>query len=272
MRILVTNDDGIEAAGLPPLVHALADAGHELVVAAPARNVSGASAAIGRVDPGTRVATVRREGFEGAAAAYAIDGPPGVAVLAGVLGGYGDPPELVVSGINAGANVGNAVLHSGTVGAVLTARNFGVSGLAVSLDEGEPWHWETAARFAADAVALIPLEPAVAVNLNLPSLQYGDVRGLRWATPARSGTVRAVSAGTRDGAIEFAFAEPAEEERPGTDVALLAQGYATITVLTGVGSRVGEDGVVDGASIRRLAEALEGERPELQPIPRSARP
>jgi len=90
VRILVTNDDGIDAAGLPPLVRALAEAGHDLVVAAPARNVSGASAAIGRVDPETRISAVRREGFDRAAAAYAIDGPPGIAVLAGVLGGYGE--------------------------------------------------------------------------------------------------------------------------------------------------------------------------------------
>jgi len=201
-----------------------------------------------------------------------VGGSPGVAVLAGVLGGYGEPPELVVSGINAGANTGNAVLHSGTVGAVLTARNFGVSGLAVSLDEGQAWPWETAARLASETVALLPLEPPVAVNLNSPSLSYADLRGLRWATLARSGTVRAASAGARDGAIEFAFAEAAEPERPGTDVALLGEGYATITVLTGVGSRVGEEGVVDAASIRRLAETLEPARPDLRPVRPSAHP
>ena len=266
MRILVTNDDGIEGAGLPPLVRALAAAGRELVVAAPAQNVSGASAAIGRVGPETRIAVARHDGFAGAAAAFAVDGPPGVAVLAGVLGAYGDPFDLVVSGINAGANTGNAVLHSGTVGAVLTARNFGVSGLAVSLDEGQPWHWETAARFAADTISAVPLEPPVAVSLNCPSLPYDEVRGLRWATLARSGAVRAVSAGTRDGTLEFTFGDPAEEERPGTDVALLAEGYATITLLTGVRGLAGDDGAVDAEAIRRLAESHGSERPELEPV------
>jgi 5'-nucleotidase len=272
VRILVTNDDGIDAAGLPPLVRALAADGHELVVAAPARNVSGASAAIGRIDPGTRIAARRHAGFEAATAAYAVDGPPGVAVLAGVLGAYGAPFDLVVSGINAGANTGNAVLHSGTIGAVLTARNFGVSGLAVSLDEGEPWPWETAARLAAETVPAVPREPAVAVSLNAPSLPYAQVRGLRWATLARSGTVRAVSAGTRDGTLEFAFAAPAEEEQPGTDVALLGEGFATITVLTGVRGLVGHDGTVDGETIRRLAESQESERPELEPVELSTQP
>ena len=270
MRILITNDDGIDAGGLPPLVTALAAAGDEPLVAAPARNVSGASAAIGRIDPGIRIAAERREGFDGAAAAFAVDGPPGVAVLAGVLGAFGDPPDLIVSGINAGANTGNAVIHSGTIGAVLTGRNFGVSGLAVSLDEGEPWPWETAAQVAAETVPSIPVEPAVAVSLNCPSLPYEEVRGLRWATLARSGTVRAVSAGTRDGTLEFAFAQPAEEERPGTDVALLGQGYATITVLTGVRGLVGENGAVDAKSIRRIAESQE--QPELRPVQPSAQP
>jgi 5'-nucleotidase len=272
MRILLTNDDGIEAAGLQPLVSALTASGRELVVAAPARNASGASAAIGRVGPGTRIAVSRHEGFAGATAAFAIDGPPGVAVLAGVLGAYGDPFDLVVSGINAGANTGNAVLHSGTVGAVLTARNFGVSGLAVSLDEGDSWHWETAARLAADTISAVPLEPATAVSLNCPSLPYDEVRGVRWATLARSGTVRAVSAGTRDGTLEFTFGDPAEEERPETDVALLAQGFATITLLTGVRGLVGDDGAVDAESIRRLAESHEPERPELEPLQPPTRP
>jgi 5'-nucleotidase len=252
-------------------VAALAAGGHELVVAAPARNVSGASAAIGRIDPGTRIATGRRDGFQGATAAFAVDGPPGVAVLAGVLGGYGGRFDLVVSGINAGANTGNAVLHSGTIGAVLTARNFGVSGLAVSLEEGEPWLWDTAARFAAETLPAVPLEPAVAVSLNAPSLAFEQVQGLRWATLARSGTVRAVSAGTHDGTLEFAFAEPEEEERPGTDVALLGQGFATITVLTSVRGLVG-DGTVDADAIRRLAEFQEPERPELRPVDPTAQP
>jgi uncharacterized protein YndB with AHSA1/START domain len=64
--------------------------------------------------------------------AYGVDGPPGLSVLAARQGGFGDPPELVVSGINPGHNTGRAVLHSGTVGAALAAANFGVSGLAVS--------------------------------------------------------------------------------------------------------------------------------------------
>ncbi len=272
MRVLVTNDDGISAAGLRPLVEALADAGHEVVVSAPARNVSGASAAIGRIDPGTKISTTANDAFAGVAvSAHAVDGPPGVAVLAGILGAYGEPPQAVVSGINAGANTGNAVLHSGTVGAVLTARNFGVSGLAVSLEEREPWHWETAAALAVQVLPSLPVEPAVALNLNCPAGPRDGVRGLRWATLARSGTVRAVAAGTHDGALEFTFGEPAMPESEASDVALLAGGFATVTLLSGIRGLAAAGVSVDADSVRQLAAALEGEHPELRPVRPAAR-
>lgn len=134
-RVLVTNDDGVESPGLAPLVRAVVQQGHEVVVVAPDRDMSGSAAAIGQihVDQGVEATPVELEGLAGVPA-HAVDGPPGLCVLAARLGGFGDPPELVVSGINPGCNTGRAVLHSGTVGAALTAANFGCRGLAVSLD------------------------------------------------------------------------------------------------------------------------------------------
>ena len=84
----------------------------------------------------TRASTPARVELPGLAGvpAYALDGAPGLCVLAARLGGFGDPPDVVMSGINPGCNTGRAVLHSGTVGAALTAANFGVRGLAVSID------------------------------------------------------------------------------------------------------------------------------------------
>lgn len=267
MRILVTNDDGIGAGGLPPLVSALTTSGHEVVVVAPAQNVSGASAAIGRIDPGTRIGATARDDFDGyGVPAFAIDGPPGVAVLASLLGAFGAEPELVVSGINAGANTGNAVLHSGTVGAVLTARNFGVSGLAVSVDEGDTWQWETAAALAADVVPMIGANRVVALNLNCPARRLVDVAEMRWAELARGGTVRAVAASSRDGSLEFEFAEPTVRERPDSDVALLAAGHATLTALSGILGLTPESDVVDAAAVAAVAAALASETPELEPV------
>jgi 5'-nucleotidase len=133
--VLVTNDDGVESAGLHALVRALVDAGHDVLVVAPASDMSGSGAAIGSIhlDQHIDAEKVELPGLAGVPA-YAVDGPPGLCVLAARLGGFGDRPELVVSGINPGCNTGRAVLHSGTVGAALTAANFGGRGLAVSID------------------------------------------------------------------------------------------------------------------------------------------
>jgi 5'-nucleotidase len=135
MKVLVTNDDGVASPGLHALARALVDDGHDVIVVAPDREMSGSAAAIGQVHleegiDAERVDLPRLDGVP----AYAVSGPPGLCVLTARLGGFGDPPDLVVSGINPGCNTGRAVLHSGTVGAALTAANFGCRGLAVSID------------------------------------------------------------------------------------------------------------------------------------------
>jgi 5'-nucleotidase len=135
MKVLVTNDDGIDAPGLHALVRALVAGGRDVVVVAPTRDMSGSGAAIGQVHLDQHIDARRVELPDlPDVPAYALDGAPGLCVLAARLGGFGDPPDVVVSGINPGCNTGRAVLHSGTVGAALTAANFGVRGLAVSID------------------------------------------------------------------------------------------------------------------------------------------
>ncbi len=135
MKVLVTNDDGVGSAGLHALARALVAAGRDVLVVAPDRDMSGSGAAIGRIHVDEHIDAERVElpGLAGVPA-YAVDGPPGLCVLAARLGGFGDSPDVVVSGINPGCNTGRAVLHSGTVGAALTAANFGGRGLAVSID------------------------------------------------------------------------------------------------------------------------------------------
>lgn len=135
MKVLVTNDDGIEAVGLHALARALVADGRDVVVVAPDSDRSGSGAAIGHINIEAPIDATRVElpGLPDVPA-YSVDGPPGLCVLAARLGGFGTPPELIVSGINPGCNTGRAVLHSGTVGAALTGANFGLSGLAVSID------------------------------------------------------------------------------------------------------------------------------------------
>jgi 5'-nucleotidase len=190
VRILVTNDDGIDSEGLQVLVRAMAAHG-EVTVVAPDDEYSGASAALGalhRIKP-----EVHQTSMDGAAAAWAVSGPPALCVMFARLGAFGPPFDLVVSGINPGVNVGRSVYHSGTVGAALTARAGGVSGVAVSQAvqgfgvEGQGWdemltgqQWESAASVA-DAVvgALVAstLSSPVVVNVNVPNRPIGEIAG-----------------------------------------------------------------------------------------------
>ena len=129
MRILVTNDDGIDSLGLHELARSIAELG-EVTVVAPDKEYSGAGAAIGAVHlirPEVHDAYI-----EGIQTSWSVSGPPGLCVIYARLGLFGDPFDLVVSGINPGINVGRSVYHSGTVGAALTARNGGITGIAVS--------------------------------------------------------------------------------------------------------------------------------------------
>jgi 5'-nucleotidase len=194
MRILVTNDDGIEAPGIEHLAAAMVGLG-EVVIIAPDREFSGASAAIGAIWEEHPVITRRDVPIEGVTEAWAVDGPPALAVMYARLGAFGDPFDLVVSGINPGANVGRSVYHSGTIGACLSGRNGGWSGVAVSQAasgwgvEGQAWSdvikqqkWATAAAvarsFAEGLIAELPSSPVVA-NLNVPNVELDDLDGWR---------------------------------------------------------------------------------------------
>lgn len=225
MRILVTNDDGVGAPGLAALTRALVrwtkEAGgdgpaapHEIVVVAPSTNYSGAGAAVGSVTDGTAIA-YQRAVVEGAGAveAYGVDASPALSVIAGALGAVGPKPDLVLSGINHGVNVGRSVLHSGTVGAALTAGQLGISALAVSLRAGaDPDPWESAADLA---VALVPLLAAAPVgtvlNLNVPHLPPDQIRGLRWARVGGAGLIKAARGG---GPSAWEAPNPEEMEGP----------------------------------------------------------
>jgi 5'-nucleotidase len=239
-RVLVTNDDGIESAGLHILAAALDEAGYDIMVIAPDRDRSGIGAAIGLVhaDQHLDVEKVEMPGCDGIAA-YAIDGPPGLCVCAGRLGAFGDPPDLVVSGINPGCNTGRAILHSGTVGAALTAQSLGCSALAVSVDVSEPasdgWRFDTAARVALDVLPMLLDAPARSVlNLNVPALDYDDVLGVRWARLAAFGSVRAAIAESGDGGLQFELRATGLAPPPDSDQGLVDAGFASLKTLVGV--------------------------------------
>lgn len=263
VRVLVTNDDGIDAVGLHHLARALVDAGHEVVVAAPLDDRSGSGAAIGRLHRDDHIDVEKRElpGLAGVPA-FGVAGTPALCVIAARLGGLGFTPELVVSGINPGCNTGRSVLHSGTVGAALTAANFGLSALAVSIDstagllheatepgvlDGEPGddalvvsragpdNWATAAAVAVAGCSWLATAPTrTTVNLNVPDVPLQQLRGVRWAELAPFGTVRAAVVENLEGKLQMELRDSGQEPPPDTDTALVAAGYAAVTVIVGV--------------------------------------
>lgn len=235
MRVLVTNDDGVEAPGLLALAEAMADAGHEVRVVAPSGERSGSGAAIGRLHRSGPIACTDVEwpSLPGVPV-HALDVPPAAAVYAGFLGTFGPPPDAVVSGVNPGLNYGHLVLHSGTVGAALTAAALGVPGVAVSVAWSEHPRWATAAAFVPAAVdwACSLTDRARTVNLNVPDLPRSEVRGVREATPAPFLEQWKAEAGPGEVRLEYVGRE--HEPPEGSDLALVLDGYVAVSVLDGI--------------------------------------
>lgn len=249
-RCLVTNDDGIDSPGLHALARAAARAGLHVVVAAPATESSGASASIIATEGDSGRLPVQRRTLPGldGVEAFAVGALPAFIALTAVRGAFGDPPDLVLSGINNGPNTGHAILHSGTVGAVLTAAAHHTSALAVSLGVGTERHWETAAGIAEQVLSGVMSAPrGTAVNLNVPSVEPGAVRGLRQAPLASFGAVQTNVLDAGSDYVQIGVSEIDPGQEPGTDAALLAEGWATLTSLRPVcqGSDIALPGVLD---------------------------
>jgi 5'-nucleotidase len=245
VRALVTNDDGVDAPGLVVLARAALDAGMEVVVAAPAEQSSGASAAITAVRDEGRTVVERRAlpGLDGVEA-WAVRAQPGHIVVAALNGWFDPVPDIVLSGVNHGANVGRAVLHSGTVGAALTAGVNDARGLAVSLDvplhpQGER-HWDGVAPLFPRVLDLLLDAPVGAVlSLNVPDRPVGEHRELRQARLARFGSVQARVDEAGDESLHLGEIEVGSAPEEGTDSALLAAGHPTLTALRSVGEAEG---------------------------------
>lgn len=251
-RVLVTNDDGIAAPGLRWLARTAADRGLAVTVAAPQQEASGTSAALTAVTVNDRVA-VDRVDFDGVPA-YAVTASPSYITLLATLGAFGPVPDVVLSGVNKGANAGHGILHSGTVGAALTAAMNGLRGMAVSLDvispvlargassggaavmaeldlvDDETRHWSTAADVAARLLPWLCTAPAATMlNVNVPDLAPAQLAGVRQATLAPFGQVQMAIAHSGRDYVRVAMEETGARQLPGSDLAWLAQGYAAVT-------------------------------------------
>ncbi len=259
-RILVTNDDGVDSVALHELARAMQPLG-EVVVVAPDREYSGFGAAIG--DIWTRNPEAHDGHIDGVEEAYAISGPPALCVMYANLGAFGRRPDLIVSGVNPGANLGRSVYHSGTVGAALAGRVHGIPGIAVSQElkisaEGQAWpdivaavDWQPPVTVAAQAVeAMIdgglvgdadtPLDPADArvLNINTPAMPMNELAGWKWsevATKPRTAMATA-SLSPKPGFkgqyhVNVTFETPLERTE-GTDTWAIDNGYVSLTWLS----------------------------------------
>ncbi|MGQ0480497.1 MAG: 5'/3'-nucleotidase SurE [Pseudonocardia sp.] len=240
---LVTNDDGIDAPGLHALAGAAVEAGMDVVVAAPAEEASGAGASIISARRDGVVPVVRRElAGLGDVPAYAVAGHPAFIAFAALNGWFDQPPSLLLSGINWGANLGTAVLHSGTVGAALAASRQGVRALAVSLDcghlpPGVAVRWDSAAGLVPKMVELLAgCARGTVLSLNVPNLAPGSLGEPMAAVLAERGRWKPEVRAVEDGLRVRGARRPGTLE-PGSDAALLAAGHPTVTALLPVGQR-----------------------------------
>ena len=228
MRILISNDDGVSAPGIAALYDALADY-CECVVIAPDQDKSGASSSL-TLDRPLHPHTLTN-GF------ISINGTPTDCVHLGLNGLLEQQPDMVVSGINLGANLGDDVLYSGTVAAALEGRFLERPSFAFSLVSRQVDNLPTAAYFArklVDAHQLLELPPRTVLNVNIPNLPLDKIRGIqltRLGHRARAAApVRMVDPRGKAG-YWIAAAGNAEDGGPGTDFHAVMQGYVSITPL-----------------------------------------
>ena len=228
MRILISNDDGVTAPGLAALYGALADYA-ECVVVAPEQDKSGASSSL-TLDRPLHPHTLAN-GF------ISINGTPTDCVHLAIHGLLEQQPDMVVSGINLGANLGDDVLYSGTVAAALEGRFLDRPSFAFSLVSRQVDNLPTAAFFARkllEAHASLNLPPRTVLNVNIPNLPLAKIRGIqltRLGHRARAAApVRVVDPRGKAG-YWIAAAGDVEDGGPGTDFHAVMQGYVSITPL-----------------------------------------
>jgi 5'-nucleotidase len=260
LRVLITNDDGIESPGLRALAHVARDRGHDTLVAAPSWDSSGASAAVTGVTQEHHLLVEPRHWPDWEpGTVLSVNATPAMICRSALQGMFGQSPDVVLSGINRGANTGRSILHSGTVGAALTAYNQQRPALAISLavvgSIGPPeTHWATAAVIAGRLFEWLTSEMRpIVLNCNVPNVPRDQLRGLRVGRLAPVGTAQTslteetgdsvpVTVGADDDGTSWTNDRPTPTRQAAallapkpaggqTDAALIEEGYACVTAV-----------------------------------------
>jgi 5'-nucleotidase len=228
MKILLSNDDGYQAPGLKILAERLAVLG-DIRVVAPDRDRSGASNSL-TLDYPLRP-RVMDNGF------IRVDGTPTDCVHLAITGLLEEEPDMVVSGINAGPNMGDDVLYSGTVAAATEGRFLGLPALAVSMNSYLPEYFDTAARVTLELLSLLrerPLNNDIILNVNIPDLPYEVLKGFKATRLGHRHKAEPVvrTQDPRGKVIYWVGPAGAEQDAgPGTDFHAVREGYVSITPL-----------------------------------------
>ena len=228
MRILLSNDDGYFAPGLAQLATSLADLG-DITVVAPELNRSGASNSL-TLD---RPMHLRRasNGF------MYVSGTPSDCVHLAVTGVLDHQPDMVVSGINLGANMGDDTIYSGTVAAATEGYLLGVPSIAISLGSFEGRHFATAGRVARELVqrfSATPFAEPILLNVNVPDIPYEELRGIQVTRLGRRHKAEpAVKSVSPRGETLYwiGAAGPAADAGEGTDFHAVEHGWVSVTPL-----------------------------------------
>lgn len=253
MRILVMNDDGYKAAGIAAIVNELSKIATVTVVA-PDENRSGASNSL-TLNRGLRVSTSRSNW-------YHVDGTPTDCAYLALTALLEEPPDLAISGINEGANLGDMVIYSGTVAAAMEAYFLGIPAIAVSVNNRRPKHYETAARVArqlAQAFHESEPPPTGLINVNVPDLPEHELLGYRVTRLGRrmrddkAEPLGISSAGEKT--FQLSTNLPGFLPGGGTDVEAVEDGLVSITPLT--------IDMTDDACLYHLSQWLEMSAPRL---------
>lgn len=262
-RVLLTNDNGIEDAGLVELARALARApGFEVVVVASTADRSGTSNFLGATGSGEF--RVERRDLGPGIEAWALHGYPADCVVFALTGPMREsPPDLVVSGINGGPNLADDWFGSGTIGAARTAAYFGIPAVAVSgVEDDDPASVEAATSWVVELVRSRPvrvLEAPEYLTVSLPVTPPGEIRGVKVVERARGVTwarsTRTEEAGPDDGTETWRveLVRSPEDAGPGTDVRAVRDGFIAVVPM-----RAGESAPELTDRLRAMAGALPG--------------
>ncbi len=233
LNILLTNDDGIHAPGLHALHHELQQAGNVQVVA-PLAEQSGVGLTVTYLHP----LLVHEEFRDGAHFGWAVAGSPADCVKLGMLEYCRERPDIVVSGINAGANAGINVLYSGTVAAAIEGAFYGVTSIAVSLAEESPSGYARAARIVVPLIQqILDCEPPDGSlwNINIPPVEDSPPRGVKMVSLGvrRHLDIMEKRTDPRGRVYFWSGLDPLENHHmePETDIKELSDGFVTVTPL-----------------------------------------